>query len=563
MRDADAVQAVYAHVRQIEDRARQSWKAGDLDGALGVYAEGIALCEGHDHPELRNRRAGMLANRARALRQLDRHDEAAVAGAQAVEALRPLARQYPTALQAHFGRVLYEQYQPVRRTAGWHAAMRVLDDAIDELRTAADVAPGEGREWLAHALRWRGRQRHAHGGGDARADVAQALALFRALSADDAKFQRQVAETLRWQARLDLRRADEALREALETNRRLADDDPVRNLPDVASTLSALVDHHSTPRPRRAREHLDELIDVLRHLEELAPAQNDADLAAALLRRARRRLAASDEAALADVREARRRWEQVDAREPGRYATMVVETYRVESAILLRSDVDDALAVAERAVARARVLDPEQDGAMLWRIVATEDLVARQVVADGYEAAAAVLDELFDIRRRYQPSPGDRRRTSPSTPTVRAYDTSENRTDGSQGVMLDPALFGPLSCGLGMSEDLLVITDQRAAARRGLDAAARRMLRVDETGHEHPTDDAAEDTYTQHLYTPNYVSDAIDGHAGVRLFVDTKGEDIPPMASRWRRILQEELARAGVKQAHVIPEPQPADEYEI
>jgi hypothetical protein len=371
-----------------------------------------------------------------------------------------------------------------------------------------------------------------------------------------------VAETLRWLARVDLLRAEEALLDALAVYRRLADDDPVGNLPDVAAVLSALVDHHSTPRPARAREHLDELIDVLRHLLELAPGRHDADLAAALLRRSRRRLASSDDAALADVREARRRWEHLHARDSGRHGTMVVEAYRVESAILQRSGDGGALAVAQQAVDRAQLLDPEQDGAMLWRIVAMEDLVVRVVVANGYAAAVPMLDELMEARRRYRPSPGDRRRALPRTPMVRSDGTPEDPGDGALGIVLDPALFGPLSSGIGMSEDVLVLTDERAAARRGVDAAGRRMLLVDETGHEHTSLDTVEAALAagQDLYTPNFVSEAIGNEAGVRLLADVKGEDIPPIARRWRTILHEELIRAGVNHAHLIPEPYLADD---
>jgi hypothetical protein len=130
--------------------------------------------------------------------------------------------------------------------------------------------------------------------------------------------------------------------------------------------------------------------------------------------------------------------------------------------------------------------------------------------------------------------------------------------------VLDPALFGPQSNGIGMSNDVLVVTDERAAARRAVDAAAERMFLVDDTGHEHASRDSVEAALSagQDLYTPNCVSEAMDHDAGVRLSADVKGEDIPPIARRWRKILHEELTRAGVNRAHLIPEPYPADEAE-
>jgi hypothetical protein len=82
---------------------------------------------------------------------------------------------------------------------------------------------------------------------------------------------------------------------------------------------------------------------------------------------------------------------------------------------------------AQQAVDRARTLDPEQDGAMLWRIVALEDLVVHMVVADGYAAAVPLLDELMEARRRYRPSPGDGRRDLPRTPMVRTDEPRRTR----------------------------------------------------------------------------------------------------------------------------------------
>lgn len=551
--------SVVAQVREIEARAHERWVAGDLDGALGAYADGIALCEDHDIPQLRFLRAGMLANRAKALRRLGRHAEAMLAGELAVEALRPLAREHPAHLQVPLGRALYGQIDPVRRVAGRAAAMKVLDEAVDELRTAAEVAPGEGREWLAYALRWRARQWHRHGGGPARRDVAASLALFRELAADAPAFRRQVARTLRLQARVDPAEAGAALRDALELYRDLAADDPDRHLPDVAVVLSALVDRDHVAAPAHARAHLDEMIEIRRRMEERAPGGHAMELAAALLRRSRRPLASSDEQALADAREARRRWERLAEHDPEHHATWAVEARRVESAILQRTgDRAGALTVARDAVDRARALAGAQDPATLWMIVTMEDLVLRVVVSHGYAAAVPMLDELVTARRRYRPAPDDERRSLPRTPMVRS-DWAPEDDDDVSGIVLDPALFGPLSSGQGMAESLLVLSDERDAARRAVAAAARRMALVDETGREHPSADAVEVAYTEGLYTPNFVSDAIEDEAGVRLFADVKGEDLPPIAGRWRQILRDELPRAGVTRAHVIPEPFPAD----
>lgn len=550
-------------VRDIDADAHALWASGDRAGAVAAWADGVAASSGHPDPQLRVTRAVMLANRAKALGRLGRHDEALLAGDLAIEELHPLAAEHPRMLQLVLGRAVYAQVEPMRVVAGRAAALHTLDEAITQLRAAAAVAPAEGRVWLAYALRRRARD-GAHGdGSDPAADLAESLALFADLAADDPGHRRRVAETLVLQARLDPTLSDPTapLTEALAHYRDLAADQPGRHLADVASVLWVLVEHDRFARPAQARAHLDEVIELYRQLDRMRPGEHDDGLAAALLRRCRRGIAVSDAQALADARAARELCARPADDDPVHHGTRVVEALRVEGAILhRRGDEDGALAAARSAVGRARALDRRRDGAMLWLIVAMEDLVTRVVALHGYAAAVPMIDELIAVRRRYRVSDADRRRPVPRTPTVR-HDPARPPGAGVAapvGVVVDPALFGPLSNGRGVGADVLVLTAARESARRALDVAAPRMARVDDEGREHTA--RGGDEAGPGGRTAKVPHDVVDTPAGVALSIDGDDGGHPLRAARWLAILREELASAGVTRAHLIPVPHPADE---
>ena len=84
-----------------------------------------------------------------------------------------------------------------------------------------------------------------------------------------------------------------------------------------------------------------------------------------------------------------------------------------------------------------------------------------------------------------------------------------------------------------------------AAVVAALKQAGVRFKRVDVTGVEHPDDEAALAAYMAGRYTPNYVADPTVTTDGVEGYVDCKGAIEPPMAERFRQILDEELGRIG------------------
>ena len=105
---------------------------------------------------------------------------------------------------------------------------------------------------------------------------------------------------------------------------------------------------------------------------------------------------------------------------------------------------------------------------------------------------------------------------------------------------------------LGYSHETFVVTgasDNRVVVE-ALGRAARRFMRVDETGEEHFSDESATAAYVAGLYTPNYVSDPEVTRRGVELYLDCKGAIEDAMAVRLRTILRQELEAAGVH-AHV------------
>ncbi|MGH9278997.1 MAG: hypothetical protein ACRD12_12940 [Acidimicrobiales bacterium] len=93
-----------------------------------------------------------------------------------------------------------------------------------------------------------------------------------------------------------------------------------------------------------------------------------------------------------------------------------------------------------------------------------------------------------------------------------------------------------------------------------LERAGARFSLVDNRGTEYATEadvEAAEQRYVSgDFYTPNYVAAPKVLDTGIELYVDCKGVIPPPMAATFRRILREELQRAGITDATVrnVPE---------
>lgn len=88
-----------------------------------------------------------------------------------------------------------------------------------------------------------------------------------------------------------------------------------------------------------------------------------------------------------------------------------------------------------------------------------------------------------------------------------------------------------------------------------LERAGARIMLVDDRGTEYATEadvEAAEQRYVSgDFYTPNYVADPMVLDNGIQLYVDCKGVIPPPMGATFRRILREELRRAGITNATV------------
>ncbi len=88
-----------------------------------------------------------------------------------------------------------------------------------------------------------------------------------------------------------------------------------------------------------------------------------------------------------------------------------------------------------------------------------------------------------------------------------------------------------------------------------LKRAGARFMLVDESGTEYPTEGDVEKAEQLHatgdFYTPNYVAEPKVRDDGIELYVDCKGVIPPPMGATFRRILREELERAGIRDATV------------
>jgi hypothetical protein len=102
------------------------------------------------------------------------------------------------------------------------------------------------------------------------------------------------------------------------------------------------------------------------------------------------------------------------------------------------------------------------------------------------------------------------------------------------------------------NESIEVRSSQREEVTAALNSAAPRMMLVDETGVEHPPGTDVEELIAQDLYTPNFVGEPDPTRMGVRLYVDCKGQFGAGVSATFRRIVREELERAGVAEATVV-----------
>lgn len=101
------------------------------------------------------------------------------------------------------------------------------------------------------------------------------------------------------------------------------------------------------------------------------------------------------------------------------------------------------------------------------------------------------------------------------------------------------------------NEKVIVVgAADREAARRALGAAGRWFMCVGADGRMY-TDGIPEAEPGEEIYTPNYASDVTLAQRGPWLYLDCKGYIAPPMAETLKRILVEELERAGVTDARV------------
>lgn len=130
---------------------------------------------------------------------------------------------------------------------------------------------------------------------------------------------------------------------------------------------------------------------------------------------------------------------------------------------------------------------------------------------------------------------------------------------GPGSVRIAPDLFGPLGDDLGSHESVVLSGDFDAdVAVVALTLAGARFMLVDEEGTEYSTYEELEQGTLygpKELYSPNYVADPRILADGIELYVDCKGEVAPPMGATFRRIIREELERAGIRNAVVRNSP--------
>ncbi len=116
-------------------------------------------------------------------------------------------------------------------------------------------------------------------------------------------------------------------------------------------------------------------------------------------------------------------------------------------------------------------------------------------------------------------------------------------------MIVDDDVVAPVEGDPGLTEEAVVVSDDRATAARALARAAHRWAHVTEEGRElMPGSPAALSGQT---WTPGYVSDVLDTPDGPVLYVDAEGYVSPAMAEALTGIVRDELARAGVRSARI------------
>ena len=121
------------------------------------------------------------------------------------------------------------------------------------------------------------------------------------------------------------------------------------------------------------------------------------------------------------------------------------------------------------------------------------------------------------------------------------------------GVVIDADVYEERPDGWQFNETIAVTSDDSVdTLGTALEAAAERMMLVDETGREYAVEEeVALEEEGFPYYTPNYRSPVTVGADGsVRFYIDCKGAIEPDMASRFRSILAERV-RHGTRSAHV------------
>ncbi|NUU19411.1 hypothetical protein HP550_19355 [Cellulomonas humilata] len=125
---------------------------------------------------------------------------------------------------------------------------------------------------------------------------------------------------------------------------------------------------------------------------------------------------------------------------------------------------------------------------------------------------------------------------------------------GTGSITVDPALFAPVTNEWGMTQALdngvTVVGDDPAAVRVAMAAAATRFFAVDAEGVEHADAESLDLAEGRIL---DYVSDPTDDGTGLGYWIDTEGVGYPEAARTMMTILVEELERAGVTEARLVP----------
>ncbi|WP_456844974.1 hypothetical protein [Cellulomonas sp. P5_C6] len=144
---------------------------------------------------------------------------------------------------------------------------------------------------------------------------------------------------------------------------------------------------------------------------------------------------------------------------------------------------------------------------------------------------------------------------------ARTWGTAVTTEFGQGDVTADPALFAPWTDEWGwtpmLDNDVEVVGGDPAAVRAGLEAAAARIFMVDAEGVEHPASQL-EDLAVEETLIVAYVSGVDDDGTGLGYSIDTQGAGYPEAARTMMTILVEELEKAGVHDARLVPIPDAA-----